>query len=224
MDNFLDDKLFDNKHFRRLIDGARRLNPITKVRPLYNPVTPLRDDCEPHRRPELRNRLPGSFAGFLRLGEFTYKTEDLNTRSISATKLTLSDIRFSSSLDHVQLTLKRSKTDRHHEGIQIVLAKTRDEACPVDALQKLLLLDPKGPDAPLFSFHRKPFRKGASQHAQDSGIIDDQIQVLGRWDLGGIQGVFHHERVSLYKLNHQFQTGSPAPLSLLLPPPSPPPS
>ncbi|KAJ5716207.1 hypothetical protein N7493_008118 [Penicillium malachiteum] len=32
IDNFLDDKLFDNKSFRRLIDGARRLNPITKVR------------------------------------------------------------------------------------------------------------------------------------------------------------------------------------------------
>ncbi|KAJ5195502.1 uncharacterized protein N7498_008940 [Penicillium cinerascens] len=32
IDNFLEDKLFDNKHFRRLIDGARRLNPITKVR------------------------------------------------------------------------------------------------------------------------------------------------------------------------------------------------
>jgi hypothetical protein len=101
-----------------------------------------------------------AFAGFLRLGEFTYKTEDLNTRSIfSATKLTRSDVRFSSSLDHVQLTLKRSKTDRRHEGIQIVLAKTGDEACPVDALQKLLLLDPKEPDAPLFSFHRKPFSR-----------------------------------------------------------------
>jgi hypothetical protein len=32
IDSFLEDKLFDNKHFRRLIDGARRLNPITKVR------------------------------------------------------------------------------------------------------------------------------------------------------------------------------------------------
>lgn len=32
VDNFLDDKLFDNKHFRRLVDGARRLSPITKVR------------------------------------------------------------------------------------------------------------------------------------------------------------------------------------------------
>jgi hypothetical protein len=32
-------------------------------------------------------------------------------------------------------------------------------ACPVDALQKLLLLDPRGPDAPLFSFHGRPFSR-----------------------------------------------------------------
>ncbi|KAJ6118264.1 hypothetical protein N7471_013731 [Penicillium samsonianum] len=91
-----------------------------------------------------------AIAGFLRFGEFTYKKEDFGTRS---------DVRFSSSLDHAQLTLKRSKTDRRHEGVQSVLAKTGDEACPVDALQKLLLLDPKGPDAPLFFFHRKPFSR-----------------------------------------------------------------
>ena len=115
------------------------------------------------------------------------------------TKLTRSDVRFSSSLDHIQLTLKRSKTDRRHEGIQIVLAKTGNEAYPVDALQKLLRLDPKEPDAPLFSFHRKPFsrnhflstlstklralgiqtdgysghsfRKGAAQHTHDRGSL-----------------------------------------------------
>lgn len=175
-DNFLDDKLFDNKHFWRLIDGARRLNPVTKVRvrkPISRviitklsaglaslPLQPLEMTANLLDDLNFATACRVAFAGFLRLGEFTYKTEDLNTRSIfSATKLTRSDVRFSSSLDHVQLTLKRSKTDRRHEGIQIVLAKTGDEACPVDALQKLLLLDPKEPDAPLFSFHRKPFSR-----------------------------------------------------------------
>ncbi|KAF4771974.1 hypothetical protein HAV15_011132 [Penicillium sp. str.  len=175
IDNFLDDKLFDNKHFQRLIDGARRLNPVTKIR-----------------------------------------------------------------------------TDRRHEGVQINLAKTGDGACPVDALQKLLLLDPRGPDAPLFSFHRRPFsrnnflstlstklralglrtegysghsfRKGAAQHAHDSGILDDQIQMLGRWTSEAFSVYFTANASVLYKLDHQFQTGSPSPLSLLLTPPSPPPS
>ncbi|KAI3244694.1 hypothetical protein CBS147309_9556 [Penicillium roqueforti] len=269
IDNFLEDRLFDNKHFRRLIDGARRLNPITKVR-VRKPIS--RDTITklsaglatlPSQSLEMTANLLDdlnfatacrvAFAGFLRLGEFTYKTEDLGTRpTFLAIKLTRSDVRFSSSLDHVQLTLKRSKTDRCHEGAQIILAKTGDGACPVDALQRLLLLDPKTPDAPLFSFHRRPFnrnnflstlstklralgihadgysghsfRKGAAQHAHDSGILDDQIQVLGRWTSEAFRVYFTTNTSALYKLNHQFQTGSPAPLSLLLPPPSPPPS
>ncbi|KAJ5215291.1 uncharacterized protein N7498_001698 [Penicillium cinerascens] len=137
-----------------------------------------------------------AFAGFLRLGEFTYKTEDLSTRSIfSATKLTRSDVRFSPSLDHAQLTLKRSKTDRRHEGV-----------------------------IPTHGYLGHSFRKGAAQHAHDSGILDDQIQMLGRWTSEAFRVYFTTNASVLYKLNHQFQTGSPAPLSLLLPPPSPPPS
>ncbi|KAJ5215306.1 uncharacterized protein N7498_001713 [Penicillium cinerascens] len=159
----------------------------------------------------------------------------------------------SPSLGHAQLTLKRNKTDRRHEGVlQIILAKTGDGACPVDALRKLLLLDPRGPDTPLFSFGRRPFsrnnflstlstklrtlgiqthgysgqsfRKGAAQHAHDSGILDDQIQMLGRWTSEAFMVYFTTNASVLYKLTHRFQTGSPAPLSLLLPPPSPPPS
>lgn len=269
VDNFLDDQLFNNKHFRRLIDGARRLTPMTKARvrkPISREaITKLSAGITtlPLQSSEMTMDLKDdlnfatacrvAFAGFLRVGEFTYKREDLGTPSIFlATKLTRSDIRFSSSLDHAQLTLKRSKTDRRHEGVHIILAKTGDGACPVDALQKLLLLDPRGPDAPLFSFHRKPFsrnnflstfstklralglqtdgysghsfRKGAAQHAHDSGILDDQIQVLGRWTSEAFRVYFTTNASVLYKLNHQFQTGSPAPLSLLVPPPSPPPS
>ncbi|KAJ3453583.1 hypothetical protein MRS44_017830 [Fusarium solani] len=268
IDNFLDDKLFYNRHFRRLIDGARRLSPTAKVRvrkPISReaitalsagldtlPLQPsqmtvdLRDDLN------FAAACRVAFAGFLRVGEFTYKREDLGTPSIFlATKLTRSDIRFSSSSDHAQLTLKRSKTDRRHEGVQIILARTGDGACPVDALQKLLLLDPKEHDAPLFSFHRRPFsrsnslstlstklrtlglqtdgysghsfRKGAAQHAHDSGILNDQIQMLGRWTSEAFRVYFTTNASVLYQLNHQFQTGSPAPLSLVQPP-SPPPS
>jgi hypothetical protein len=42
------------------------------------------------------------FVGFLRFGEFTYEIGDLTIRPIFlATKLTRSDVRFSSSLDYV---------------------------------------------------------------------------------------------------------------------------
>ncbi|EED22574.1 hypothetical protein TSTA_060660, partial [Talaromyces stipitatus ATCC 10500] len=230
IDNFLDDKLFDNKHFRRLIDRARRLTPTTKVR-VRKPIS-----CEaitklssglialPSQPSEMTADLIDdlnfatacqvTFAGFLRIGEFTYKKEDLNASSIfTSTKLTRLDIRFSPTLDHVQLTLKGSKTDRCHEGVQIILAKTGDGACPVDALQKLFFLDPRGLNAPLFSFHRRPFTH-AAQHAHNSGILDDQIQALGRWTSEAFRVYFTTNALILYKLNHQFQTGSPAPLSL----------
>ena len=150
-----------------------------------------------------------AFAGFLRVGEFTYNQRDTkDPRIFAATKLTRSDVRFSPTFDYVQLTLKRSKADKTHEGVNIVLAATADRACPVKALRKLLLYDTKPSNAPLFSFAARPFtakafqsallsglqkagedtsgikghnfRKGAAQHAHEAGILHEQIQALGR--------------------------------------------
>ncbi|KAK4205824.1 hypothetical protein QBC37DRAFT_302014, partial [Rhypophila decipiens] len=120
------------------------------------------------------------------------------------------------------------------------------------ALRKLLDLDPKESSAPMFSFHDKPFtrenflsalstkmralglrtegysghsfRKGAAQHAHDSGILDDRIQMLGRWSSEAFRVYFTTNPSILYRLNHQFQTGSPPMLSLATRPPSPPPA
>lgn len=180
-----------------------------------------------------------AFAGFLRIGEFN-KIGDIGKPSVFlATKLTRSDVRFSSSLDHAQLTLKRSKTDRRHEGIQIILARTDDGACPVTALSKLLLFDPKGPDAPLLAFHRRlfsrenflatlstklealglyaegrsghSFRKGAAQHAHDSGILDDPIQMLGRWTSEAFRVYFTTNVVNLVQTQPPVPDGLAAP-------------
>ncbi|KAI9038001.1 uncharacterized protein KD926_011433 [Aspergillus affinis] len=150
IDNFLEDKLFDNKHFRHLIDGTRRLNPITKVR-VKKPISrdtitklsaglatlPLQPfEITANNLDDLNFAITCrvAFSGFLRFREFTYKTEDLSIRFIFlATKLTHSDVRFSSTFDYAQITFKRSKTDRRHEGVQIILAKTGNGACPVSA-------------------------------------------------------------------------------------------
>jgi hypothetical protein len=84
-----------------------------------------------------------AFAGFLWVGKFTFKKEDLKDPTrFAVTKLTCANIRFSLTLDYVQLTLKRSKTDRKHEGFHIILAWTGNKDCPVMALQLLLRLDP----------------------------------------------------------------------------------
>ena len=193
-----------------------------------------------------------AFAGFLRAGEFTYSAADLRSRqTFTATKLTRSDIRFSPTLDHALLTLKRSKTDRNHEGVNIVLAATNDGACPVEALSKLFLHDRQPASAPLFSFSSgaftspafqaavisklnraglnsagvkgHSFRKGAAQHAHDAGLRNDHIQALGRWSSEAFRLYFTTSSATLYAWNRQFQTGQPIPVSSSVPP-APPPS
>lgn len=83
-----------------------------------------------------------AWAGFLRSGEFTYSLKDQpGSRTFTNTKLTRSDITFDENFDYAILRLKRSKTDLDHKGVEIILAATHDQICPVAALRKLFLLD-----------------------------------------------------------------------------------
>lgn len=107
VDNGLSDAIFDlhAKHFRRMIDGARRLQPPRQKR-VRNPIRrasviilsgnisnlpaqplrlsgPQRDDLN------LAVAARVAFAGFLRVGEFTHSAADRsNTQIFAATKLT----------------------------------------------------------------------------------------------------------------------------------------
>ena len=210
-----------------MIDGARRLHPHRPKlarRPISRPAVvsvsriastlplqALAPPLTPTQRDELNVAVAArvAFARFLRVGEFTYNKQDTtNPRYFAATKLSQADIRFSPTFDHAQLTLKRSKADRNHEGVNIMLAATADAACPMDALRRLFLYDPRPLHAPLFTFAAGPFtakafqsalitklklagedtagikghsfRKGAAQHAHEAGILHEQIQALGR--------------------------------------------
>lgn len=151
-----------------------------------------------------------AWAGFLRMGKFTYTKADLKNRKLfSATKLTRSDITFSQDNQYMILRLIRSKTDVKHTGVEVIIAATNNTTCSVSALRQLFMLDPQPSNAPLFrldngaAFVRKPvikslcqrlkasnipyqtysghsFRKGAAQHASDNGMLDKHIQKLGR--------------------------------------------
>jgi integrase len=267
IDHNLPDVLFDvhAKHFRRMIDGARRMQPYYPKR-TRDPITrsaimTLSENISqlpPH--PTTGSTLSAAqkddlniaaaarvaFAGFLRVGEFTYSASDRrNTHVFASTKLTRSDIRFSTTRDHALLTLKRSKTDRNHEGVNIVLAATNDAACPVDALSKLLTHDLQPPSSPLFSLSNgtftssafqsavisklrrsggrtegikgHSFRKGAAQHAHNAGIRNDHIQALGRWTSDAFRLYFSTSPTTLYSWNRQFQTGQLIPVSHHIP-------
>ena len=145
----------------------------------------------------------------MRMGELTYTAAEAKKATFAETGLTRSDISFAEGDQYAILRLKRSKTDTEHTGVQIILAATGEQTCPVAALRRLFIQDPRPANAPLFrlqsfAFSRQgvvnilkqriaaagfpksnysghSFRKGAAQHAADHGILDKSIQRLGRW-------------------------------------------
>ena len=89
-----------------------------------------------------------AFAGFLRIGEFTYSQSDLNTEfdrwHITRGSVTLHK-------DHMELSLPSSKTDPFRRGVLLTIAAADDDACPVRSLRHLFERFPtNSPSAPLF--------------------------------------------------------------------------
>lgn len=176
-----------------------------------------------------------AWAGFLRLGEITYEQRDLASRSFADINVTRSDVYFSERDQHVVLRLKRTKTDTSHTGVEVILAATGEPTCPVQALRSLFAHDPQPPDAPLFrlaktafsynkvvkilrnsltsngindfGYSGHSFRRGAAQHASDNGMLEEHIQLLGRWTSQSFRLYFDASKTKLYTLNRQFQTG-----------------
>ena len=98
-----------------------------------------------------------AFKGFLYSGEFTYEVKDLrNKRSFKNTSLLRSDITFSDLDEHVTVSLKRSKTDYDHVGVDVIIAATATPTCPVRALRRLFEDDPQLLDSPLFRLSTGP--------------------------------------------------------------------
>ena len=105
------------------------------------------------------------------------------------------------------LTLPSSKTDQNRIGVEIQLAPTSSQLCPVTALNKLYSSFPRPANDPLFSrTHARPFTRqfiiqtihrlllqagiptrGFSGHSLRKGaavtasMSRDEIKLLGRW-------------------------------------------
>jgi hypothetical protein len=98
-----------------------------------------------------------AFAGFFRAGEITCEASDLiNTPVFEHTKLQRRDVTFSDDDEYAIITLRHSKCDIDHTGVEIFLAGTDTSTCPIAALQALLCLDPQPRQAPLFRTHKGP--------------------------------------------------------------------
>lgn len=149
-----------------------------------------------------------AWAGFMRLGELTDTANKKADPSFKDLHFKKSDITFSEQDQCAMLRLKRSKTDTNHTRVRIMLAATKDPTCPVTALRSLFIHDPQSSHAPLFAFNNCLFsrqhvinnfrarllarrvpligflghslKRCAAQHVSDNGMLDEDIQKLGR--------------------------------------------
>lgn len=149
---FLDERL------ERVIRGIKReyAEPGRRTR------TPLTRDClrkvlrhlrQPtYRSATLRAAFTLAFAGFLRVGEFTYQKADLDLGpSFRNWFLTKSSVRVSRDRSHMSVFLPASKTDPFRLGVEIIIAASGDEACPIAAMVNLQNMDSaRSSLAPLF--------------------------------------------------------------------------
>jgi integrase len=182
-----------------------------------------------------------AFAGFMRMGELTYRQSDLdNPDRFKTEKLTRRCITQSEGGDYYTLFLPRSKTDYDNSGVHIVIATANDAACPHYHMMALINNDTREPHAPLFSlstgaftrekalsilnkrlrrmgispqgFSGHSFRKGAAQEAYNNHMSEEQIQALGRWSSDVVRRYFKRNPMRLFALQKQFQTGRTLPL------------
>lgn len=182
-----------------------------------------------------------AYSAMLRSGEITYSASDLkNQTAFADTAVLRQDVTFGD--DHVILSLKRSKTDYEHKGVSIVVASTGSSTCPVKALKRLFELDPQPPTAPLFRLssrvfsyenfvaatrsrlraHNVPnamhfsghsFRRGAATTAKLNGMLDSDIQRLGRWSSEAFQRYIDTDAAYKFRLSRQFLSGSSPPFT-----------
>lgn len=147
------------------------------------------------------------------------------------------DVHFSENYDHAILSLRASKADTEFKGIEILLSSDpHSPTCAVTALRNLFERDPQPLNAPLFrissgAFPRDyyistlrsrlqahkytnvidyaghSFRRGAAQHASDNGLLDEDIQRLGRWSSDAFKGYFAYSNDQKFLLHRRFITG-----------------
>jgi hypothetical protein len=186
-----------------------------------------------------------AFAAFLRLGEITYRRKE-NLTSGTFMGITRADVCISATHDHLVLRLKRSKTDYEHQGVNIIVAASGLPTCAVSHMRALFRAHPAPLTAPLFilstggfprqrlvdliksrlsssgedpsKFAGHSIRRGAAQHAANTGLTDSEIKILGRWSSDAFKLYFTIPETTLFRLNHRFQTGQTLPLSTPLTP------
>ncbi|KAF2728402.1 hypothetical protein EJ04DRAFT_449442, partial [Polyplosphaeria fusca] len=200
------------EHLKRLLTGAHRLFPPREKRkwlPISREIldkilSPKASQSE-HRvdRLNLNTAFTAAFSGFLRMGEITYKTADLlYQRQFTTEKVIQHNVTFADGDAYFLLHLPRSKTDRKHEGVDILCAAAEgSQSCPASHMSALLMEDPAPSSAPLFRLHNGPFT-WEKQHLSHS-----EIQALGRWTFDAVNAYYTRDPHRLFELQNRFVTG-----------------
>lgn len=208
---FEDLDVFHSPRLKRVLDGTRRLRGEAETqerRPITKDILLqilLHFDSSTKHGATIRAAFCLAFAAFLRVGEFTYESRDLNDEDFHDWFLTRRRVRLHE--DHLELTLPSSKTDPFRRGVTLTIAASDDEACTVRALRHLFQRWPAPLSSPLFEIHGvftrnlvtknlrqaltalglqghysgHSFRRGAATSARIAGLTEDEIMLLGRW-------------------------------------------
>jgi hypothetical protein len=127
-----------------------------------------------------------AWAGFLRVGEITYNILPSGDPTFTATKFTRSDIAFAVKDQYAILRLKRIRALRllFNNDVQPPSAPLfRFQNTPLSRTALVKTLRTRPTEAGLYDaqYAGHSIRRGAAQHASDNGMLDEQIQTLGRW-------------------------------------------
>jgi integrase len=212
------DGIFDHPRLQRIVQGARRFYGETGTRerlPITRDVLLKILRCLPRWRTDLMQAnlyaaFCLAFAGFLRVGEFTWSKGDYNPDyplAFARRHLTWRSVDIQS--DRLLLTIPTSKTDPFRHGVTLTISPAPSAACPLAAIQNLRALTQFDPLHPLFvrpnnqpfsrdyvvrclrlclthqgitgHYSGHSFRRGAATSARLAGLTDHEIQLLGRW-------------------------------------------
>lgn len=225
VDMNLDTAMFNTPHLNLLVQGACNLFPgdLNTSGPTREPlsrdlllklVSPDACHGEPPRDTlNLNAAFCLAFAGFLRMGEFTWSLASLRSPGFSRRHLTHRCVTMESGA--LSVVLPFSKTDIKHQGIRIPIAATNDGVCPVFHMSRIIQTEDTSLDLPLFSLQRgcfsramvlarlkarllrlglpvsnikgHSFRKGAAMHASQMGASTAEIKALGRWESDAVE-------------------------------------
>lgn len=203
-------EVFHHPTLERVIQGIRRLRgePDVKERlPITRPILLAMlatFDTKTQTGATFHAAFSLAFAGFLRIGEFTWSSAD-RQEDFGQWHMTRNSITIENKKLYVQLPA--SKTDPFRQGVRLSIAAAKDDGCVLRSLHRLYTSFPTALQAPLFDTNKgftrqyvtqtlrstlaqlghkgnysgHSFRRGAATWASQNGLNEDEIMTLGRW-------------------------------------------